>query len=164
MLKPFKLARNTSVFWGTPLVLKPHLSFCPSPHSVDLKWSLCHRVITSNEQRNGTAFRGIHLSKALQLYNFKPRFDNEFCSSDADTHKSQLSPVFCVNKCLLATKNAGATVKRYLAIFVQSSLSLKTCWLGGLLPKAETYSWSFKFFRHSDGSFLEVRTCSIFSL
>ena len=54
----------TGVFWGTPLVLKPHLSFCPSPHSVDLKWSLC--VITSNEQKNFTALRGIHLSKVSQ--------------------------------------------------------------------------------------------------
>ena len=45
-------------------MLKPHLSFCPSPHSVDLKWSLC--VITSNERKNCTAFTGIHLSKASQ--------------------------------------------------------------------------------------------------
>ena len=54
----------TGVFWGTPLVLKPHLSFCPSPHSVDLKWSLC--VITSNERKNCTAFRGTHLSNVSQ--------------------------------------------------------------------------------------------------
>ena len=48
-------------------MLKPHLSFCPSPHSVDLKWSLC--VITSNEQKKCTAFRGIHLSKVLPKKN-----------------------------------------------------------------------------------------------
>ena len=58
-------------------MLKPHLSFCPSPHSVDLKWSL--RVIKSNEPKKlyclqGNSFKQSFAKKPPK----KPRLGNTF--------------------------------------------------------------------------------------